>query len=75
MKPINLFIPTALLGSIPFAGCLHVKTDPIKVEPIYIEITVNHRIQQELDDFFSEIDQASSTTEYEPLEEPSTPAE
>lgn len=53
-------------------GCLHVKTDPIKIEPIYVEITVNHRIQKELDDFFAEIDQASKTTEYEPLQTPNT---
>lgn len=49
-------------------GCLHVKTDPIKIEPIYIEITVNHRVQQELDDIFAEIDQASTTADYTPLE-------
>lgn len=51
------------------SGCIHVKTDPIKIEPIYIEITVNHRVQQELDDIFAEIDQASTTTDYQPLAE------
>lgn len=50
------------------AGCLHVKTDPIRIEPIYIEVTVNHRIQKELDDVFAELDQASATTEYTPLD-------
>ncbi|MFP4282754.1 MAG: hypothetical protein ACOC3I_03190 [Verrucomicrobiota bacterium] len=56
----------ALLAAL--AGCVHVKSDPIRVEPIYIEITINHRVQEELDDIFSEIDQASTTTEYAPLE-------
>ncbi|MFP4540898.1 MAG: hypothetical protein ACLFR7_04650 [Opitutales bacterium] len=56
----------ALLSAL--AGCVHVKSDPIRVEPIYIEITINHRVQEELDDIFSEIDQASTTTEYAPLE-------
>ena len=51
------------------SGCVKVSTEPIKVEPIYIEITVNHRIQRELDDMFADIDQASETTDYEPIEE------
>lgn len=49
-------------------GCIRVTTEPIRVEPIYIEITVNHRIQRELDDFFSDLDAASKATEYVPLE-------
>lgn len=55
-----------------FAGCVRVKTEPIRIEPIYIEITVNHRIQKELDTFFAEIDKASETTTYAPLD-PSEP--
>jgi hypothetical protein len=50
------------------AGCVHVKTDPIRIEPIYIEITINHRVQQELEDVFAEIDRASATMDYKPLE-------
>lgn len=64
MKPS--LVP-ALMGIALCGGCIHVKTDPIKIEPIYIEITVNHRVQRELDDIFAEIDQASTTTEYQPL--------
>jgi hypothetical protein len=60
---------TALVLGSALVGCLHVKTDPIRIEPIYIEITVNHRVQQELDDIFAEIDQASTTAAYQPLEE------
>lgn len=52
-------------------GCVRVQTEPIRVEPIYIEITINHRVQEELDSLFAGIDQASETTDYEPLEETS----
>ena len=48
-------------------GCVRVKTDPIRIEPIYIEITINHKVQQELDDLFADIDQASETADFEPL--------
>ncbi|MDP0500998.1 MAG: hypothetical protein Q7P63_12965 [Verrucomicrobiota bacterium JB022] len=58
-------IPVALLAL--SAGCIHVKTDPIKIEPIYVEVTINYEIQRELDDIFGEIDAASTTTDYEPL--------
>lgn len=58
-----------LLGVVAVAaGCVRVKTEPIRIEPIYIEITVNHRIQEELDSFFAEIDKASETTTYTPLD-------
>jgi len=50
------------------SGCIRLKTEPIRVEPIYIEITINHRVQEVLDDIFSDLDQASQTTDYEPLE-------
>ena len=51
------------------AGCVQVKTEPIKIEPIYIEITINHRVQKELDDLFADIDRASETADYKPIEE------
>ena len=57
-----------IIGFIP--GCVQVKTEPIRIEPIYIEITVNHRVQKELDDIFADIDQASSTADYAPVEIP-----
>jgi hypothetical protein len=49
------------------SGCVRVKTDPIRIEPIYIEITINHRVQKELDSVFADIDKASKTTDYVPL--------
>lgn len=45
------------------SGCVRVQTDPIRIEPITIEVTVNHRIQDELDNYFGEIDRMSETTE------------
>ena len=56
-----------LLGLSP--ACVQVKTDPIKIEPIYIEITINHRVQKELDDLFADIDKASETADYAPIQQ------
>ena len=58
----------ALAIPVFMVGCVRVKTEPIRVEPIYIEITINHRVQEALDDLFADLDQASQTAEYEPLE-------
>lgn len=51
------------------AGCVRVRVDPIQVEPIYIEVTINHRIQRDLDDFFADLDRESESMEYKPLDE------
>lgn len=61
--------PLVFMG-LGLGGCVQVKTDPIRIEPIYIEITINHRIQRELEDIFGEIDKESETVGYRPLEEP-----
>ncbi|NDV61035.1 hypothetical protein G0Q06_01080 [Puniceicoccales bacterium CK1056] len=60
-----LWIGAALI--VVASGCVRVKTDPIKIEPIYVEITINHRVQKELDDVFADLDKASETTDYLPL--------
>ncbi len=52
------------MAALVVAGCVQVKTEPIKIEPIYIEITVNHKVQKELDDVFAVIDAASETAEF-----------
>lgn len=44
---------------IPVTGCVNVKTDPIRVEPIEITMNVNLRIARELDSFFGDLDAAS----------------
>ena len=64
--PWQGFAPALLLAVL--TSCVQVKTEPIKIEPIYIEITINHRVQQELDDLFADIDKASTTTAYAPIE-------
>ena len=67
LKSLPLMVLVGSLGFIS-AACVRVKTEPIRIEPIYIEVTINHRVQEELDDLFAEIDQASETTNYAPLE-------
>ena len=57
-----------LAGMLPQTGCIRVSTDPIRVEPITIEVTINHRIQRELEDIFGDIDRASESMDYRPLE-------
>jgi hypothetical protein len=61
------FFGTVLLAAV--AGCVNVKTEPIRVEPIFIEITINHRVQEELDSIFGDIDRMSETTDYSPLDD------
>lgn len=53
---------------VSLSACVQVKTEPIKIEPIYIEITVNHRVQKALDDVFADIDRASETADFKPLD-------
>lgn len=69
----NLFTALATSGLVVGlglnTGCVHVKTDPIRIEPIYINITINHKIQRELDDIFAALDRQSAATDYIPLEE------
>jgi hypothetical protein len=38
-----------------------VEMAPIKVEPIHITIDLNIKIDKELDDFFSDLDEAAET--------------
>lgn len=59
----------ALIGmGLLSTACVRIQTEPIRIEPIYIEVTINHRVQQELDSLFAEIDKASETMNYAPLE-------
>jgi hypothetical protein len=39
-----------------------VEVAPIKVEPIHITIDLNIKIDKELDDFFSDLDEAAEDT-------------
>ncbi len=64
MRIIVLVLAAGLLS-----GCLRVRVDPIQIEPIYIEVTINHRIQRDLEDFFADLDRESAAMDYKPLEE------
>lgn len=57
---MKLILMLAGLGFLlPVTGCVNVKTEPIRVEPIEITMNVNLRIARELDDFFGDLDAAS----------------
>lgn len=62
------FLSTPALLVVILCGCVRVQTEPIRIEPIYIEITINHQVQKELDKYFAEIDKADETMNYIPLE-------
>lgn len=47
-----------LLCAGPFAGCLHVKLEPVEV---HATVDVNVKVDRALDDFFGDIDKKSTT--------------
>ena len=54
----------AVAASLPlFAGCAHVKVDPIEVKEIHIVHDVNIRVDKQLDDFFAFQDQQHPGTQ------------
>ena len=57
--PRRLFL---LMPVVLFAGCIHVKMDPIQV---HATVDVNVKIDQALDDFFGDIDRKSTTMKVE----------
>jgi hypothetical protein len=51
----------SLLGlTLVLTGCVKLRTEPIRVEPIVITMNVNLRIVQELNDFFDDLDAQSA---------------
>lgn len=48
----------ALLTPLLFAGCIHVKMDPIRV---HATVDVNVKMEQALTDFFGDLDAKSQT--------------
>lgn len=61
MTKKGLFFPLVLILGLTFAGCTRhqVEVKPVEIKPIHITIDVNVKIDQELDDFFGEIDKAA----------------
>lgn len=44
-------------------GCVRIKPDPVRVEPIHITVDVNLRVQRELANVFDDIDAQDPTIE------------
>lgn len=59
--PKLLPLACILLSLFAGAGCIRVKSDPIRVEPIHVTVDVNIRVQKELDNFFGDLDSADPT--------------
>jgi hypothetical protein len=55
---------------VALSGCVRLKTEPIRVEPIEITMNVNLRVVQELTEFFDELDAQSTVMGPLPLENP-----
>lgn len=52
-----------LVAALPWllSACVNVKTAPIEVKPIHITVDVNIKIEKELDSFFADLDEKSTT--------------
>ena len=62
-------LAAALGALIMLGGCTHrVQLEPIKVEPIYITLDINLKIDRELDSFFDFEEQTQPTSEPVPAE-------
>jgi hypothetical protein len=62
MRIVQLFCCVAFLLATS-AGCLRIKSDPVKVEPIRITIDVNLKVQRDLEEFFGELDEVDPSKE------------
>jgi hypothetical protein len=62
-----------LLGLVvPLTGCVRLKTEPIRVEPIEITMNVNVRVVEEVTDFLDELDARSTVMDPSTPENPSS---
>lgn len=51
----------SLVSPLLLVGCIRVSTAPIEVKPIKMTVDINVRIERAVDDFFSDLDQKSTT--------------
>ena len=58
---------------VALTGCVRLKTEPIRVEPIEITMNVNLRVVQEVTNFFDELDARSTVMAPLPSENPPPP--
>ena len=56
--------------TVALTGCIRLKTEPIRVEPIEITMNVNLRVLQEVTNFFEELDARSTVMTPLPTEDP-----
>ena len=66
IRAVILGAPVCAAALVAVPGCLHVKTDPIKVEPIHIVADINIKVERQLDDFFAfekQYDKQPATTQ------------
>jgi hypothetical protein len=56
---VTLLFSTTWLLMLLGSGCMTVRTEH-RIEPIHITLDVNLKVQRELDDFFGDLDAAST---------------
>ena len=62
---IKKFFIALILGLFIFEGCQskhEVDVKPVEIKPIHITIDLNIKIDKELDDFFSDLDEEAAET-------------
>jgi len=60
LRTLAVVAAPLLVGGVT-GGCVHVKSDPVEVKPIEINVNVRIQIERELDDFFKNIDAQDAT--------------
>ena len=64
-----------LAAFFPLGGCLNTHhTVDANVSPIYVTLDINLRVQQELDDFFGDLDRKNPLLEEDETDGPSEPS-
>ncbi len=62
VRPRPLLCAACLLALLPGCWSSHrVKVEPVEIKPIHITIDVNVRVERALDDFFTDLDEKSTT--------------
>ena len=62
IRPRLLICAGCLLTLLPGCWSSHrVKVEPVEIKPIHITIDVNVRVERALDDFFTDLDEKSTT--------------
>lgn len=76
-QPNKLHTLALIIGTLTFltAGCATIKTEnevtvktESEIKPIHITVDVNVKVQNALDDFFNDIDEASETVQSDDTE-------